>query len=482
MRHTDKAITNNQTSKHASARKTLGVFTVLCALTSLSGCDMIKDLPIGNGYAAKNICSGFFISQIEPERLIDQYIAPQIEPLPLLLTIDIDEEARIVHVEDKIFKKTFAADAYYREGFGCTLLHSATPEELDNQLPPLLSYSLPQQLDWPLGSAGPNRNLSQIEYGSIDAAIDAAFEENEKQTRNTMAIAVIYGDQLIAEKYASGIDKNTPFIGWSMSKSFTSTLIGLLQDRRLIDIEQPAAVPEWHNTPSAGITIKHLLHMASGKEWFEESRGPNHDQGFILHRTEDFAGFYIKQPQAAEPGTTYNYSTGSTSLLARLAQDTLGGSLSDTYYFMQDALFQKINITSAELEYDTAGQPAGGSYLWLTARDWARLGLLYLNRGDWFGNQVLSEEWIDFALAPSSSNPEYGAQIWLNTQQRIWPSLPENSFGFLGHQEQRVIVVPDYQLVVVRLGFTFEGGVDDTENLIRSIIQALPQTAATLLE
>ena len=261
-----------------------------------------------------------------------------------------------------------------------------------------------------------------------------------------------------------------------MSKSFTSTLIGLLQDRGLIDIEQPAAVPEWHNTQSEGITLKHLLHMASGKEWFEESRGPNHDQGFILHRTEDFAEFYIKQPQVAEPGSLYNYSTGSTSLLARLAQDSLGGDLSDSYYFMQDALFQKINITSAELEYDTAGQPAGGSYLWLTARDWARLGLLYLKKGNWFGNQVLTEEWINFALTPSSSNPEYGAQIWLNTNKSVWPTLPENSFGFLGHQAQRVIVVPDYQLVVVRLGFTFEGGVDNTEQLIHNIIQALPQT------
>ena len=446
---------------------------LLCTIL-ISGCSKINDIPIGTGYAAKNICSGYFMGGIDSDILTDRFISPQIEPLPPLLNISINDDDKTVYVEDIIFRKHFSAEAYYREGFGCTLMQNSTKEELDAQLPNPLPYQLTEQLPWPAGKGGVAEPQLGVNYEALNTAIENGFTENKNNTRNTMAIAVIHNNQLIAEQYAPEINADTKMIGWSMTKSFVSTLIGLLQDRGFLDITDPAPVAEWVNTDKEQITTEQLLHMASGLEWFEESQGPNADQGYVLHRTEDFSAFYTAQPLVAEPGTVYNYSTGASSLLGRIAQEQLGGDLADTYYFIQDALFHKINIDDAVLEFDTIGQPASGTYLWLTARDWARLGLLYLNNGNWFGNQVLSQQWIDQALTPSPSNPEYSAQIWVNTNKTVWPSLPENTFAFLGHQQQTVIIVPEHDLVVVRLGYSFEGGADKLETLMAGIIAALP--------
>ncbi len=446
---------------------------LICALMA-SGCDMIADLPIGNGYAAKNICSGLFVSQLDENTLIDRYVAPQIEPLPLLWQIDIDYDQQTVTVQDKIFKKLYASRAYYRDGFGCTLTFKEPLEKLDRQTPAPYGRALSVNQYWPQGAAGIDPQAqANVNMSVIDAAIDDAFEETEGNTRNTMAVAVVHQGKLVAERYAEGADETTRLIGWSMSKSVTSTLVGLLSDRGLLDVKAPAPVPEWQGTEKEAITLEHLLHMASGLEWFEESRGPNHDQGYILHRTKDFARFYLEQPLVATPGEVYNYSTGETSLIGRIIQDTVGGTLADSYRFIKEALFIPIQIESAVVEYDTVGQPATGAYVWMTARDWARLGLLYLNGGNWYGQQILSKEWIDYALTPSPANPEYAAQIWVNTHKSVWPSLPESTFAFLGHQAQRVIVVPDYDLVVVRLGFTFEDGADQTEQLVARIIEGL---------
>ena len=126
----------------------------LLYIVLLSGCSKINDIPIGTGYAAKNICSGYFMSGMDPGILTDRFIAPQIEPLPLLLDITINDDLQTVYVQDKIFRKRFSAEAYYREGFGCTLMHDTTKEALDAQLPAPLPYQLSEQLLWPTGKGG----------------------------------------------------------------------------------------------------------------------------------------------------------------------------------------------------------------------------------------------------------------------------------------------------------------------------------------
>ncbi|MDX1696009.1 MAG: serine hydrolase [Ketobacteraceae bacterium] len=453
------------------------VLIITAALCGASGCDQVREIPFGNGYVAKNICSGLFVSGIEESVLKKRYVAPAVDPLPLLWKVDIDRENHRVTASDIIFRDLFKQEAYYRPGFGCTLLQDSTTAALDAQLPTAVDpISTPSWRFWPRGSAGVwPLAIPEVDYAAVNSAIDHAFTETPDQTRQTAAVLVAYDDLLIAERYAPGITKDTRLLGWSMSKSFTATLIGLLQDRQMIATHWPAPVPEWQGTAKADITLEDLLHMASGLEYYEESRGPNNDQSYTLHATEQFADFILDRPQVAEPGTRYNYSTAETMLIAKIAQDTLGGTMADTYHFLNNTLFGPLGITDAVLEYDTAGNPAGGAYLMMKPRDWARLGLLYLRHGDWFGQQVLSESWVDYALRPSPANPQYAKQIWVNSSGTLWPSLPRDAFGFLGFQQQNVIVVPSRELVVVRMGFSFEEGVSEVEQLVARILEALPE-------
>lgn len=446
-------------------------------LATTSGCDQVREIPFGNGYVAKNICSGVFVSGIEESILKKRYVGPNVEPLNLLWKIEIDRENNLVSASDIIFQDLFKQEAYYRPGFGCTLLQDSSIEELNAQLPDTTDdISIPPYFFWPHGNAGVwPLARPDVDYTAINQAIDDAFVETPDKTRQTAAILVAYDDLLIAERYAPSVNKNTRLVGWSMSKSFTATMVGLLQDRQMLSATELAPIPEWQGTAKGDITIEDLLHMASGLEYYEESRGPNNDQSFVLHATEQFADYILDRPQVAEPGTRYNYSTAETMLIAKIAQDRMGGNLADSYHFLNDTLFGPLGITDAVLEYDTAGNAAGGAYLMMKPRDWARLGLLYMHKGNWFGHQVLSEDWVNYALTASPANPEYAKQIWVNSSGTLWPSLPKDAFGFLGYQQQKVIVVPSRKLVVVRMGFSFEGGISQVEQLAARVLESLPK-------
>ncbi len=450
--------------------------TLLLPLAALTGCDRIADIPIGTGFAAQNICSGVFVSQLPQDKVIQRWVAPQVKPLPSLWKVAVDTQARNVVVSDRLFGKLFAQQAHYREGVGCTLTQRTPLATLDAQVGPLPRASLTPGAAWPQGEAGPvAAGSTGADMTAVTAAIDAAFVENSANTRNTLAVAVIHKGQLIAEKYADGVTASTPLIGWSMSKSLTSTLVGLMADRGRLNVDAPAPVPEWAGTEKAPITTLQLLHMASGLQWSENSQGKDADQGYLLHRTRDFAAWYAAKPLVAAPGTVYNYSTGETSLIARIVQDAAGGSLMDVERFAREALFYPLGIASVVMQHDAEGHLSGGAHVLMSARDWARLGQLYLRNGEWNGQQVLSSAWIARALTPSPANANYGAQIRLNTGRAEWSTLPESTFGFTGHQEQKTIIVPDHDLVVVRLGYTFEGSVDidESELLVRRIVAAL---------
>src|SRR5690606_26194308 len=136
-------------------------------------------------------------------------------------------------------------------------------------------------------------------------------------------------------------------------------------------LDEPAPVPEWAGTDKSAITLTHLLHMAPGLQWSETDQGPTPARGRMLFTSPDHAQFYLQQPLIAAPGTTFNYSTGVTNLLARIVQEQVGGNLQDTYHFVHESLFTPLGIHDAVLEFDTAGNPVGGASLYMSARDWA---------------------------------------------------------------------------------------------------------------
>ncbi|PCJ42272.1 MAG: hypothetical protein COA99_08435 [Moraxellaceae bacterium] len=440
-----------------------------------SGCDVINDIGQGNGYAAKNICSNMFISGQDKKETMKKFVGPEISPLSLIWLVQTDEQAGLVHVADLLTLNKNRSEAVYRPGFGCTIQHELTIEELDAQTPDTLySVTLSDNETWPFGSAGlaPQSNAN-IDYQAIDQAIDVGFTPVEE--KQTTSIVVAHQGKLIAERYRDSFGPAVPVLGWSMSKSVTSTLVGLLSDQNILDANDSSLFSEWAGTGKSDITISNLLQMAHGLQYDESSRGENADQAKMLYLTPNHSQYMIERPLVEVPGTVFNYSTGATGLLARLVQEAVGGSLSDAYEFYQTQLFHKIDITSAVIEHDTEGYFVGGASVYMSPRDWARMGQLYLQKGTWNGEEILSETWVDYALTPSSTNDIFGASIWLNTEQKRWASLPADAFAFMGHNEQIVLIIPSVELVVVRSGFTFGGSeVSQIETLVASIVQALP--------
>jgi len=441
----------------------------------LSGCDVLNDIPQGLGYLAKNNCSAVFVAGQDLKETKDLFVSPEVAPYDILTITDVDVAAGTVSSRDILFGQKNLHVAMHRPGFGCVLQYEATAAELDAQTPEFLySDTLPSDQVWPAGSAGmaPRTDIA-VDYDAIDTAIDNGYEPLDEKV--TTSIAVVYKGQLIAERYRPTYGPFTPILGWSLTKGVTSTLVGILSDDGLLDVNDRANIDEWIGTDKESITLNNLLQMAHGLQYEETSRGENADQGRMVFDSPSQADYMIARPLAEVPGTVYNYATGSTALVAYLAQNAMGGALGDAYEFYQTELFQKLGITTSVFEHDTTGYFLGGSALNMSARDWARFGQLYLQNGEWNGERILSQDWMNYALAPSSAQPTFGASVWLNTNQERWPTLPADAFGFNGHQEQMIMIVPSKDLVVVRTGFTYGGEeIGGQIELVAEILLALP--------
>jgi CubicO group peptidase (beta-lactamase class C family) len=440
---------------------------VLClAFSFFYGCgEGVVDT--GRAYTAHQLCAYVFSSQIDEDYALDSYIAPRVSPLDRFWQVDVDYNEQSVVCGTGFPGSAEVAKAVYREGLGCTLLvDRAEDEVLSQQFSPIEPPQLPDNQPWPYGTAGVFPDpISGLNMTALHAAVDKAFEEpaEGEPKKYTAAALAAYKGKLIIEKYGQGLTPDTPWLAWSMSKSITGTLIGLLRDRGLISIDDSAPIAEWEGTPKASITTRHLLHMASGLAWTENYTGIGPSTVTRMFYLEsDQAAYAASRPRILPPGEEFEYNTGNTALLAKIVQDSVGGTLQDSYNFYRTQLFHKIDVTSAFFQPDASGLIVGGKDCFMTPRDWARVGQLYLQRGEWDGEQVVSEEWIDFATSPSPASDGYGAQIWLHGDR----------YSFRGHRGQYVYVVPSEDLVVVRMGASEgESGIDE---LVDGIIAALP--------
>jgi CubicO group peptidase (beta-lactamase class C family) len=254
---------------------------------------------------------------------------------------------------------------------------------------------------------------------------------------------------------------------YSIAKSVTSAMIGILVRDGGLDVAKPAPVPEWHaaaGDPRATITVEHMLHMATGMEW-EDGLQPGTTMSAML-ASRDMAAYAAAQTPTSKPGTTFDYNTGTTMLLARILGEVVGGGRDDTRAFMEAELFDKLGMNPVRTSFDAAGTWQGGFSADATARDYARFGLLYLRGGNWDGEHVLPEAWVEFSRTPSPANPEYGAQWWLD------PSRP-GIFHAIGIRGQVITVDPVHDLVIVQLSTV--GGqlpLDQTEAILRTFAAA----------
>ncbi len=401
---------------------------------------------VGAGYMAKIACSEIFLANRDALAVLDGEFN-DISPALKRVRLKIDSDKRTV--TGSIFGLG-RAHAVYREGYGCTLSRGA--------LAPL--PALPPVADKPLTDAfaGTPQERADVDYGALEAALDAAFANEKAATR---AILVVKDGAVVAERYAPGFSAATPFLSWSMGKSVTATMAGAGVYLGFLDIKAPAPVPEWAgDAKRAAITWNDLLQMQSGLAFSEIYEDPASDASQMLFRARDAGGVAAKKPLDHKPGTHFAYSSGTTNLLQRTLRETLEGHDAGYHAFARDRLFAPLGMASAVLEPDASGSFIGSSFMYATARDWAKLGLLYINDGVAGGERLLPEGWRDYVATPNSaSDGFYGAQFWLNHpgtdgRPKYMPGVPDEAYLMAGHEGQYVLIAPDKRLVIVRTGMT----------------------------
>lgn len=291
---------------------------------------------------------------------------------------------------------------------------------------------------------------------------------NEGHTR---AIVVAYDTLFMEEAYNYGFTKDTRILGWSMTKSIMSTLVGIRVKQNKLTLDGKTLVTEWNNDERSKITLKNLLQMNSGLEW-EENYSKICDATIMLFKESNTAKYAISSEALYPPDSVWYYSSGTANIISEIIKRS-SNSYDDYISFPRNELFNKIGMRSMVLETDASGTFVGSSYSFATPRDWARYGLLYANNGYRGDEQILTEEWIKFTTTPTiKSGGGYGAQFWLNGGDNPeLPSCPDNIYFADGYNGQRVYIVPDYKLVIVRMGLSKKGEFN-YDKFVRSILDS----------
>jgi CubicO group peptidase (beta-lactamase class C family) len=411
-------------------------------------------LDLISGFSAKSIASGHFIDHRSQE-LIEK--GDNDINLIDLAQNTIDEAGQFATASVNGLKER---KAIYREGLGVTLIN----DNFDSTKPYLVPKrtSSNANLVYPYGDAEQKDTVfSNIDYDQLNRTVDNAFDKKGQKNKRTRSVIVIYKDKIIAEKYDTGFTKNSKILGWSMTKSITATLFGILEKQGKYNIYLPAPIPEWANDERKKITTNDLLHMNSGLEW-EENYGAISDVTKMLFQAEDMTRSQLEKPLAFQPNTHWYYSSGTTNLLSGILRKQFK-THQEYLDFWYSALIDKIGMHSMLEETDMAGNYVGSSYGWATTRDWAKFGLLYLHQGNWNGEQLFKPSWAKYVATPTNtSNGQYGGQFWLNAGGRF-PDAPKDLYFASGFQGQMVAIFPSHDLVIVRMGlkedpeFNFNG-------------------------
>jgi len=402
-------------------------------------------LDIITGYASKSVASAMFLAHRTQgsAETGDNGFSP------------VNLAHNTVNVEDKsVTSKVFGLKkrtAVYREGLGAVLMIDGVEDDLKYEIP-LRNFSNITK-PYPYGDLAQKDTLFlELDYKKINKAVADAFDNKGLSVKKTRTVLVLYKDHIIAEKYADGFDVNTPILGWSMTKSITATMFGILQKQGKLSVNQSHLFKDWEQDERSKITLSDLLHMNSGLEWdenYDELSGVTR----MLFLDKDMSLSQQKMPAKFKPNTHWNYSSGTTNLLSGYLR-TKFATHQDYLDFWYTALLDKIGMHTALIETDLAGNYVGSSYGWASTRDWAKFGTLYLHRGNWNGEQIIDSTWVDYVKTPTNtSNGRYGAQFWLNAGG-VYPDVPKDLFSCNGYQGQMVFIIPSKNLVIVRTGLT----------------------------
>ena len=452
--------------------------------------------PVVTGYAAKHLCSGMWVSELPQDWLQQQAIAPALQPASSWLEYLVDEPQRSVSVSFLGYSQT----ARWAAGRGCTLL-----TDVDSELVAATSLQSASEVNLPSSEVGAtghqNASRSMLPQGwvldnsRLEALLDAAFDEPlQSQTtdgksidhspRNTLAILVAHKGQLILERYKAPVNANTPMLGWSMTKSLLASWIAVANQQQPLNLLEQPVDALW---PSVGpeMTLEHLLRMQSGLA-FEEWYQPTDDVTTMLYKTADMAALVADQPLEAEPGSFWQYSSGDSNLAASVWVNAVAG---DWHEWLQQYFWQPLGIDDATVESDMVGTPVASSYSYMSASSWLRVGQFWLD--SWHGRVAeelpVATDWMTRTTTPTlqaDGGYMYGMGFWLNRADptleneperqlsKRFPDLPETVFWARGHDGQYVLVAPEQELVVVRLGLT-PGMNDGMNTLVAGLLDAL---------
>ena len=420
-------------------------------------------LDIITGFSAKSVCSCTFeagrdLKSIEEgDNDIDlvNYASNKINL----------EEKSVTSTVFGLKKRT----AVYKEGIGCVLIPEGGNMTVTFKPNRKISQS---SLPYPYGNSPEKDTLfSNVDGKLLKMAVENAFDcEGYEQTKRTRAVLVLYKDQVIAEKYAPGFSRETKMLGWSMTKSITSAVLGILEKQGKVSLSQNKLFLEWEKDERSKITLNNLLQMNSGLEWVEDYNTIS-DVTKMLFLEADMTKPQLYKSLKGQPNNSWNYSSGTTNLLSGFIRNQFK-THQEYLDFWYAELIDKIGMNSMVIETDLAGNYVGSSYSWATARDWAKFGLLYLHNGNWNGEQILNESWVKYAATPTNdSNGVYGAHFWLNAGGK-YPNVPKDLFSCNGYQGQHVFIIPSKDLVIVRFGLT-ENPVFDVDTFLSEVLDAI---------
>ena len=408
------------------------------------------------GYSAKNTASSVFLGErsLSFTDTTDNNFSPV-----NLATNAIDKEKKTAN--SSVFG-LLNRKSIIREGLG-SVLTLDKKDEKSNYKTPKRRKTVNDTIPYPYGNGSHKDSVFEsIDYKKLNETVNSIFG-----IRKTRAVLVLYKGQIIAEKYSEGFTKDSRILGWSMTKSIMSTVFGILEHQQKINIQDKAPVESWQNDARKEITIHNLLQMNSGLEW-DENYDEISDATKMLFLERDMTKVQEEKPLIGKPNETWNYSSGTSNLLSGILRDQFNNHQSYLDFWYTN-LIDKIGMNSMILESDLAGNYVASSYAWATTRDWGKFGLLYLHNGAWNGEELFTKEWVDYVTTPTpTSNGSYGAQFWLNTEKQL-KDVSQNMYFADGYQGQRVYILPDEDLVIVRFGLSWF----EENEFLKGIIQSI---------
>lgn len=393
-------------------------------------------LRVGSGYAAKIVCSNVFIADRDVEDVLFNDVQAPGNPLLRLMQVNVDRETQ--SVDAGLFGRIAPSRAVYQPATGCAVVgddsviahsdsHPMPAPESDDRL-------------WPEGEKiEPDESLAAI---LSDAGLTGP---------GMRGVVIVKGGRIIAETYGDGFFSATPLLGWSMTKTVNAAIIGRLVLEGRLSLDEKNLFPGWRDDRRALIRISDLMGMESGLA-FNENYGTVADVTRMLFLEPDMARFVESLPLEEEIGSRFTYSSGTSVLLSKIWMDRIGNK-DEAQTYPWKAIFEPLGMRSAIMEADAAGTFVGSSYMYATARDWAKFGMFLARDGVWDGQRLLPEGFVrQMHEANRSSGGRYSKmQTWL---PRPDAGLPADAFVLSGHDGQNIFVIPSLDLAIVRLGLT----------------------------